>query len=241
MPAIETDGLTKQYGEMNALTGLSVSVDDGELFALLGPNGSGKTTTIEILTGQRKPTDGTARVLGMDPVADSLDVRRAIGILPEREDPPSFLTPREYLQFVGEVRDMDDVDARIAEWAERLAFADTLDTLATNLSEGQRQRVMLAAAFIHEPDLVFIDEPLVNLDPMMQEQVKGHLADYCARGNTLFLSTHYVDVAQELCTRVGIMRDGELVAECDPQQFDEDGLLEFFLDEVDADREALRA
>lgn len=241
MPAIETDGLTKRYGELDALDGLSLTVGDGELFALLGPNGSGKTTTIEILTGQRKPTDGAARVLGMDPVGEGLDVRRAIGILPEREDPPSFLTPREYLQFVGEVRELDEVDARIQEWSDRLAFADTLDTLATDLSEGQRQRVMLAAAFVHEPDLVFIDEPLVNLDPMMQEQVKRHLADYCARGNTLFLSTHYVDVAQELCTRVGIMRDGELVAECDPGEFDEDGLLEFFLDEVDADREAFRA
>ena len=241
MPAIETDGLTKRYGELDALDGLSLTVGDGELFALLGPNGSGKTTTIEILTGQREPTDGTASVLGMDPVESPLDVRRAIGVLPEREDPPSFLTPREYLQFVGEVRDLDDVDDRIESWADRLAFGDVLDSLSTNLSEGQRQRVMLAAAFVHEPDLVFIDEPLVNLDPMMQEQVKGHLADYCARGNTLFLSTHYVDVAQELCTRVGIVRDGELVADCDPREFDEDGLLEFFIDEVDADREVLRA
>ncbi len=242
MPAIETDGLTKRYGELDALDGLSLTVGEGELFALLGPNGSGKTTTIEILTGQRKPTDGTAHVLGMDPVAAPLDVRRAIGILPEREDPPSFLTPREYLDFVCEVRDLADADERIEEWADRLAFADTLDSLSTNLSEGQRQRVMLAAAFVHEPDLVFIDEPLVNLDPMMQEQVKRHLADYCDRGNTLFLSTHFVDVAQELCTRVGIMRDGELAAECDPREFDEDGLLEYFIDEVDAEEpEALRA
>ena len=242
MPAIETDGLTKRYGELDALDGLSLTVGDGELFALLGPNGSGKTTTIEILTGQRTPTDGTASVLGKDPVEAPLAVRRAIGILPEREDPPSFLTPREYLDFVCEIRELDDGDERIDRWADRLAFADTLDTLATNLSEGQRQRVMLAAAFVHEPDLVFIDEPLVNLDPMMQEQVKRHLADYCARGNTLFLSTHYVDVAQELCTHVGIMRDGELVAECDPREFDEDGLLDYFIDEVDAaEPEEIRA
>ena len=241
MPAIHTDGLTKRYGDLCALDGLSLSIDDGELFALLGPNGSGKTTTIEILTGQREPTAGSATVLGMDPAENPLDVRRSIGILPEREDPPSFLTPREYLEFVGDVRALDDVADRIEQWSERLAFADTLDTLATDLSEGQRQRVMLAAAFVHEPDLVFIDEPLVNLDPMMQEQVKRHLADYCARGNTLFLSTHYVDVAQELCTHVGIVRDGALVAECDPRKFDEDGLLEFFIDEVDADSEVVRA
>lgn len=239
MPAIHTDGLTKQYGALDALDGLSLTVEDGELFALLGPNGSGKTTTIEILTGQRKPTSGTAQVLGIDPTETPLEVRQSIGILPEREDPPSFLTPREYLEFVGAVRKLDDVEARIEEWAGRLGFTDVLDSLATNLSEGQRQRVMLAAAFVHDPDLVFIDEPLVNLDPMMQEQVKRHLADYCERGNTLFLSTHFVDVAQELCTRVGIMSEGRLVAECDPRTFDEDELLEFLVETVEGDGDEL--
>jgi ABC-2 type transport system ATP-binding protein len=164
----------------------------------------------------------------MEPMA----VKQAIGILPEREDPPSFLTPREYLTFVGEVRELEDVDERIETWADRLEFAGVLDALATGLSEGERQRVMLAAAFLHDPDLVFIDEPLVNLDPIMQEQVKDVLADYCARGNTLFLSTHYVDVAAELCTHVGIVEDGRLVAECDPREMSEDELLEYFIAEV---------
>jgi len=233
MTAIETNDLTKRYGDLAALDGLSLSVDDGELYALLGPNGSGKTTTIEILTGQREPTSGTARVLGLDPVTDPTDVRREIGILPEREDPPSFLTPREYLEFVGEVRSVADVEERIDRWADRLAFDASLDTLSTSLSEGQRQRVMLAAAFIHDPELVFIDEPLVNLDPIMQEQVKRHLAEYCEAGNTIFISTHYVDVAAELCTAVGIVTDGRLVAEADPRALGEDELLDFFIDEVD--------
>jgi ABC-2 type transport system ATP-binding protein len=239
MPAIETSGLTKEYGDLDALSGLSLSVSEGELFALLGPNGSGKTTTIEILTGQRTPTSGSASVLGHDPVADPMTVREATGILPEREDPPSFLTPREYLEFVCEVRDLPEPDAQIERWADRLEFAETLDSLSTDLSEGQRQRVMLAAAFVHEPELVFIDEPLVNLDPIMQEQVKAHLADYCADGNTIFLSTHFVDVAQELCTSVGIVTDGQLVATCDPREFDGDELLEFFVAEVDGGREAM--
>jgi ABC-2 type transport system ATP-binding protein len=239
MPAIETTELTKEYGDLDALSGLSLTVGEGELFALLGPNGSGKTTTIEILTGQRTPTSGSASVLDYDPVADPRAVRREIGILPEREDPPSFLTPREYLDFVCEVRGVESPDEQIQHWADRLDFMETLDSLSTNLSEGQRQRVMLAAAFVHEPDLVFIDEPLVNLDPIMQEQVKGHLADYCAEGNTLFLSTHFVDVAQDLCTKVGIVTDGHLVATCDPREFGDDELLEFFIREVDADREAV--
>ncbi len=228
MPAAETDSLTKTYGDVTALDSLTLSVEAGACYGLLGPNGSGKTTTIEILTGQRVPTSGTARVLDIDPVADPVGVRRAIGVLPEREDPPSFLTPREYLQFVADVRELPDPADRIDTWARRLEFEGVLDTLAGDLSEGERQRVMLAAAFVHEPDLVFIDEPLVNLDPLMQETVKGHLADYCDRGNTLFLSTHFVPVAAELCSDVGILVDGRLVAEPDPADLDGDRLLEAF-------------
>jgi len=240
MTAIETDGLTKRYGEVTALEDLSLSVEDGELFGLLGPNGSGKTTTIEILTGQLTPSSGSATVLGHDPVEDPLAVREAIGILPEREDPPSFLTPREYLQFVGDVRDLDDVAGRIETWADRLSFEHKLDTLATNLSEGERQRVMLAQAFVHEPSLVFIDEPLVNLDPILQEEVKDHLRDYCNAGNTLFLSTHFVDVAEELCTDVAILREGELLASRDPRELaDGETLLEYFISTVGADSAAV--
>ena len=240
MPAIETTDLTKSYGDATALADLSLSVPEGELFGLLGPNGSGKTTTIEILTGQREPTSGSARVLDADPVADPIAVREAVGILPEREDPPSFLTPREYLQFVGDVRELPDIDERIDTWADRLGFRANLDTLSTDLSEGERQRVMLAQAFVHEPDLVFIDEPLVNLDPIMQAEVKDHLRDYCDRGNTLFLSTHFLEVAEQLCTGVAILRDGRLVAERDPRELGPDErLLDYFREEVHDDEGAI--
>ena len=235
MPAIETSGLTQRFGDVTALSSLDLTVEDGELFGLLGPNGSGKTTTIEILTGQRVPTEGTARVLGHDPVENPLAVRQAVGILPEREDPPSFLTPREYLEFVGEVRGLEDIQGRIESWADRLSFEHKLDTLSTDLSEGERQRVMLAQAFVHEPEVVFIDEPLVNLDPILQEEVKDHLEAYCAEGNTLFLSTHFVEVADELCTNVAILRNGELLATRDPRTLDgEESLLEYFISTVGA-------
>lgn len=234
MPAVRTDALTKQYGDVTALDGLALTVESGAIYGLLGPNGSGKTTTIEILTGQLEPTAGTASVLGIDPAAEPLEVRRSIGVLPEREDPPSFLTPREYLRFVADVRGIEDPAERIETWARRLEFAGILDTLSTDLSEGERQRVMLAQAFVHDPDLVFIDEPLVNLDPLMQETVKAHLEDFRDRGKTLFLSTHFVPVAADLCSDVGILVDGRLVAEPDPGTLDERSLLETFADEVEA-------
>jgi len=235
MPAVETTTLRKEYGEVCALAGLDLTVRRGELYGLLGPNGSGKTTTIEILTGQRTPTAGSASVLGIDPVAEPIAVRESIGILPEREDPPSFLSPREYLSFVGDVRGLDGIEQRIDRWAEKLQFRGVLDTLSTDLSEGERQRVMLAQVFIHEPDLVFIDEPLVNLDPLMQAEVKTQLREYCEAGNTLFLSTHFMEVAEQLCTRVGIIDDGVLLSERDPATLDA-GLLETFASEVDDER-----
>jgi len=169
MNAVETDGLTKKYGDLTALDGLSLEVEEGELFGLLGPNGAGKSSTIEILTGQTKPTSGGARVMGVDPVENPVEARRRMGVLPEREDPPSFLTPLEYFDFVADVRGVE-LDGSIDEWAERLGFSDKLDSISMDLSRGQKQKVMFAQAFVHEPELVFIDEPLTNLDPVVQER-----------------------------------------------------------------------
>ena len=235
MPAIQTDSLRKAYGDVTALDGLSLSVSEGELFGLLGPNGAGKTTTMEVLTGQVEPDGGTASVLGVDPVAEPTAAREGVGILPEKESPPSFMTPREYFRFVGAVRGLPDetVDERVETWTDRLDVAGKLDTLATDLSRGQQQKVMVAAAFLHEPALVFIDEPLANLDPIAQEGVKRFLTRYREAGNTVILSTHDVSVAAELCTRVGVMHAGDLIREVRPADL-EDGtaLLDVFMDAV---------
>lgn len=233
MPAIRATDLRKRFGEVTALDGLSVEVGSGELYGFLGPNGAGKTTTLRVLTGQSRPDAGEARVLDVDPVADPIDVRRRVGILPEQGTPPSFLTPREYLQFVGRVRDIADdvVVDRTAAWADRLGFEGKLDVLATDLSRGQSQKVMIAAAFLHDPDLVFIDEPLANLDPIVQERVKEYLRSY-AGDNTVFVSTHDIGVAEELCTRVGIVANGRVVSEHDTATLD-GSLLDAFLDDVD--------
>ena len=240
MPAIQTDALRKAYGDVTALDGLTLSVAEGELFGLLGPNGAGKTTTMEVLTGQVEPDAGSAEVLGVDPVAEPTAARERVGILPEKESPPSFMTPREYFHFVGAVRGLEDdaVDDRVETWAARLGFAEKLDTLSTDLSRGQQQKVMVAAAFLHEPAAVFIDEPLANLDPIAQEGVKEFLAGYREAGNTLVLSTHDVDVAAELCSRVGVVYAGDLVADVRPDELDGRTLLDVFVDSVDAPGEA---
>jgi ABC-2 type transport system ATP-binding protein len=235
MKAVETDELTKEYGDLTALDGLSLEVEEGELFGLLGPNGAGKSSTIEILTGQTKPTSGEARVMGVDPTEKPVEARSRMGVLPEREDPPSFLTPREYFDFVGDVREAE-LDGSVDDWAERLGFDDKLDSISMDLSRGQKQKVMFAQAFVHEPELVFIDEPLTNLDPVVQERVKEFIVEYNDAGNTVFLSTHDITVAEEICTRVGIIQDGKLVAERDVAEVKREGssLIDEFLDEVEA-------
>ena len=232
---IQLTDLTKTYGDVTALDSLSLSVEGGELFGLLGPNGTGKTTTLEILTGQLTPDSGRVSVLGVDPVAEPTRVRDRLGILPEQESPPSLLTPREYFAFVGAVRGLDEatVDTQTDAWADRLGFREQLDTRSADLSRGQQQKVMLTAAFLHEPEAVLIDEPLANLDPIVQEQVKAFLRAYRAAGNTVVITTHDVDVAADLCSRVAIMHGGRVVADLRPAELSaEETLLDVFLDRV---------
>lgn len=234
VPAIQLDSVVKAYGETTALDGLTLSIEAGELFGLLGPNGAGKTTTMEILTGQTTPDEGTVEVLGIDPVEEPTAVRGKVGILPESESPPSFLTPREYLDFVGAVRGLPETDIPelTRTWAERLGFSGVLDTLSSDLSRGQQQKVMIAGAFLHEPEVVIIDEPLANLDPVVQEVVKEFLSEYRSAGHTVLLSTHDVSVAAELCSRVGILHRGSVVADIRPADLGEESLLDVFVEHV---------
>lgn len=237
MKAIEAEGLSKNFGDIEALKNLDLEVEEGELYGFIGPNGAGKSTTINILTGQLSADSGSAQVLGVDPQKHPRTVRENIGILPEREDPPSFLTPREYFQFIGEVRNVEVAD-QVEEWAERLKFEEKLDTLNMDLSKGEKQKVMITQAFIHEPNLVFIDEPLTNLDPIVQENVKAFFQEYQESGNTIFLSTHVLSLAQEVCTKIGVLDQGELIGEHDIDEVGE--LTEEFIDEVEGFESAQR-
>jgi ABC-2 type transport system ATP-binding protein len=208
---IEAEGLTKVYGDLTAVNHVSLSVEKGALYGLLGPNGSGKSTMIKMLTGQIRPTAGAATVLGIDVQKEPVHVRERVGIIPEQETPPSFLTALEYLQFVGAIRKIPDIDERAAWWFDFLDFADKKDVLCKDLSRGTRQKLMFAQAFVHKPELALIDEPLINFDPIMQHLVKDYLRDYVRAGNTIFLSTHILEVAEEICSGFAILHKGNIL------------------------------
>ena len=210
-PVIEARGLSKSYGDVQAVDHVSLSVEKGALLGLLVPNGSGKTTMIRMLTGQTRPGSGTASVLGVDVVQDPVGVRGRVGIIPEQETPPSFLTSLEYLKFVAAVRKIDDIEKKADWWFDFLDFADKKDVLCKDLSRGTRQKLMFTQAFIHEPELALIDEPLINFDPIMQDLVKDYLAAYVKKGRTIFISTHILEVAEEICSEFAILHKGKLL------------------------------
>ena len=208
---IETEYLTKKYAELTAVNSVTLNVRKGSLFGLLGPNGSGKTTMIKMLTGQIKPTSGNARVLGLDIESDPVGVRKLVGIIPEQESPPSFLTAMEYLEFIADIRKIPDFENKADWWFDFLEYGDKKNVLCKDLSRGTRQKLMLTQAFIHEPELALIDEPLINFDPIMQDKVKSFFVSYTKKGKTLFISTHLLDTAEEICTEVAILHLGDLL------------------------------
>ncbi|HNX18297.1 MAG TPA: ABC transporter ATP-binding protein [Methanoregula sp.] len=234
---IEANNLTKMYGDLAAVKNVTITVRKGALFGLLGPNGSGKSTMIKMLTGQIQPTSGSATVLGLDVKSDPVGVREKVGIIPEQETPPSFLSAIEYLNFVGAIRKIPDIEEKASWWFDFLDFADKKNELCKDLSRGTRQKLMFAQAFIHKPVLALIDEPLINFDPIMQHKVKDYLTDYVKAGNTVFLSTHILEVAEEICSDFAILHKGTLlytgtIADLKSQQRHLD---EFFLSLVNRD------
>ncbi|MBN2880818.1 ABC transporter ATP-binding protein [Candidatus Woesearchaeota archaeon] len=208
---ISVNELTKEYGPVLALNNVSFNVKEGEVFGILGPNGSGKTTMIKILTGQIKPTSGHARVLDYDVKKSSITIRKHVGIIPEQETPPSFLTAEEYLYFIAKVRKIKDIEFKIGWWMDYLEFRNQKDLLCKDLSRGTRQKLMIAQAFLHEPKLAFIDEPLINLDPIMQDKVKKFIKSEAKKGNTIFVSTHVLDIAEDICDSLAIINHGNLL------------------------------
>jgi len=208
---LKTESLTKNFGDLTAVNTVTLNVRKGSLFGLLGPNGSGKTTMIKMLTGQILPSSGNAHVLGLDVATDPVGIRTLVGIIPEQESPPSFLTAMEYLEFIGDIRKIPDLEQKADWWFDFLEYGDKRNVLCKDLSRGTRQKLMLTQAFIHNPALALIDEPLINFDPIMQEKVKGFFVAYTKQGNTLFISTHLLETAEEICSEVAILHVGNLL------------------------------
>lgn len=211
MLPIEIHSLTKRFGELTAVEDLSITIKSGELFGFIGLNGAGKTTTLQMLSGQLPPTSGTAKVSSIDVAADPISVKAVIGIVPELEYPPSFLTVEEYLHFVSSVRGLPE-NGNVDRWIEFFGLEEKRETMCMSLSKGQKKKVTLSAALLHEPRILFMDEPFLDLDPLFQRKFKAWLLDFVKSGGTVFLSTHILELAEKLCTRMGIIDKGRLVA-----------------------------
>jgi ABC-2 type transport system ATP-binding protein len=215
MDVIVVEGLTKDYGSKRALAGVSFQVREGSFFGCFGPNGAGKSTLLRILTGQIRPTSGQAIVLGLDCATQGIEIKRNVGIVPEVESPPSYLTASEFLWFAGKVRELDNLDKKVERWLDFFELQEARGTLCRDLSKGMRQKVMLASAFIHEPKLLFLDEPFINLDPIYQRKLREYLQGLREEGRTIFLNSHILEIAQRLCQDVIILHRGRLVAKED--------------------------
>ncbi len=211
-PLVRAADMGKRYGEFVALHPLNVEVYSGEFFGVFGPNGAGKSTFIKLLTGQLQPSIGQIEVLGVDAKQSPQKLKANIGIVPESESPPSFLTPTEFLQFVARLRGLDNLDEQVEYWLDWFGLQEKRDTMCKDLSKGQRQKVMLASAFIHKPKLLFLDEPFANLDPIYQRKCREWLLDHVANGGTIFLCSHVLEMAERMCNRMAIINHGRVLA-----------------------------
>ena len=208
MSVISCSELSKQYDDVKALKNVSLNVNEGEFFGLLGPNGAGKTTLLKILTCQLKKTEGRSEVFGLDTFTEFQSIKPKIAIVPEQESPPSFLTPREVLELVINIRKIDNSD--IDYWLEFFELDSMEGRVCRNLSRGQKQKVMLASAFISKTKLMFLDEPFINLDPLVQSKVREWLKEYVKSGGTVFINTHLLENAERLCDRAAIIHQGKI-------------------------------
>ncbi len=213
---IEVTGLTKTYGQFVAIQDLSFRVERGEILGFLGPNGAGKTTTMRILTGYMPPTRGTAVVAGYDVVSHPLEVRRRVGYMPETVPLYPEMTVADYLDFMARLRHVPDRRTRIAEVMAQLDLTDRANDRIAKLSKGYRQRVGLAQAILHEPDVLILDEPTIGLDPRQIIEVRNLIRRLGER-HTIILSTHILPEVSQLADRVLIINKGRLVAEDTPE------------------------
>jgi ABC-2 type transport system ATP-binding protein len=231
LSSIEATHLSKSFGNLTVLSDISLNVAKGEFFGLFGLNGAGKTTLLKILTGQLSADSGEVRTAGYS-ISDPISIKRSVGIVPEAESPPTFLTARETLELSCLLRDLDKVSERVDRWLDFFDLQEKSNVLCRDLSKGQRQKLMLISAFIHEPSLIFLDEAFINLDPIYQRSLRGYLKSLVEEGRTIFMCTHILEIAEKLCSRVAVIDKGSIVAQGsidDLRSQDGEGLEEIFI------------
>jgi len=211
---IELIDVVKHFGEVRAVDGIRLTVPRGEFFCVLGPNAAGKTTTIKMLVGLIRPTSGSARIAGFDVQSEPLEARRRLAYVPDFPFLYDKLTPWEFLRFTGQLFLMEDdaIGRAASDLVPRFQLEEWLHKPIEALSHGTRQRVAIASALLHDPEVFVIDEPMVGLDPHHARVVKDTLRERAHRGMTVFLSTHQTSVADEMADRVGIIHRGQLIA-----------------------------
>ncbi|MGB7754318.1 MAG: ABC transporter ATP-binding protein [Candidatus Acidiferrales bacterium] len=214
-PAISTEHLTRRFGDLVAVQDVNLRVAPGQFFGFLGPNGAGKSTTIKMLTGLLAPTSGRMQILGIDLTQDSVEVKRQIGVVPEGMALFGRLTGSEYLNFVGRMYGLDRATAakRTAELLDFMQLVDQPKALVTDYSHGMQKKLALAAAVIHGPKILFLDEPFEGVDAIASNTLKSMLQNMIARGATIFLTSHVLEIVERLCSHVAIIHRGQLVAQ----------------------------
>jgi ABC-2 type transport system ATP-binding protein len=213
-PIIEVEDLCRRFGPVEAVRGVTFAIPKGELFCFLGPNGAGKTTTIKMLCGLLRPTSGRARIMGLDVAGRPLEIRRATGYIPDTPFLYERLTVEEFFRFVGDLYQMapGQVDRRAEESFELFGLGDARNALIKDLSHGMRQRLVYASCLLHDPEVLFVDEPFVGLDPSSIRLIKDLLKEKSRQGMTVFLTTHILALAEEMADRVGIIHNGRMAA-----------------------------
>lgn len=213
-PLIEILHATKRYGDKPAVDDVTFSVHGGEIFGFLGPNGAGKTTTIKMIVGLLRPTSGTVRVAGHDIVQAPVQAKAACGYVPDEPNLYAKLTGRELLRFVGDLYNMDPAQTarRSEELLQLFGLSEAAGDTTDSYSHGMRQKTSLAAALVHDPKVLILDEPTVGLDPKSARLIKDILRQMANRGAAVMLSTHILEIAQNMCDRIGIIDRGKLIA-----------------------------
>ena len=211
--AISFNAVTKQYGSVTAVNELTLDLASGELFGFLGPNGAGKTTAIKMAAGLVRPTSGQILISGFDIQTKSLDAKRLFGFVPDNPYIYESLTGREFLHYCAGLYRLGyyKTEKRVLELSEQFGIDSWIDKRAGEYSHGMKQRIVMASAFLHEPEIVLIDEPMIGLDPAAVRMVKQVMKDFCSNGGTLFFSTHTLSNAEQVCDRIGIINEGRLI------------------------------